>query len=118
MQETDLVKAVEALQETVAALERRTNDLALKSQITSSQVFGRAGLDRFFGEREFWENIIDVGQSECSQRCIEALQAERAGIAANTSYSDAERAEKYEEAAQNAALCHKRCAEAFPTPIG
>ena len=118
MQETDLVKAVEELQETVAALERQTNDLALKAQITSSQVFGRAGLDRFFGEREFWENIIDVGQSECSRRCIEVLQATRAGIAANTTYSDAERQAAYIKAADDAALCHKQCAEAFPTPIG
>lgn len=117
MQETDLVKAVEELEETVAALERRTNDLALKAQITSSQVFGRVGLDRFFGEPEFWENIIDVGQAECSRRCSEALQAAYAGIAANTTYSDAERQAAYQRALDDAALCHQRCAEAFPTPI-
>jgi hypothetical protein len=118
MQETDLVRAVEELQETVAALERRTNDLALKVQITSSQVVGRVGLDRFFAEPEFWENVIDVGQAECSQRCIKELQAAYAAIAANTTYSDAERQAAYQQALDNAALCHQRCAEAFPTPIG
>ena len=107
MQETDLVKAVEELQKTVAALE-------FKAQMTS-RLFGRVGLDRFFGEREFWENIVDVGQSECSERCIESLQAERAGIASNTSYSDEERQAKYIEAANRAAECHKRCQESYPS---
>lgn len=114
MQEADLVKTVEELQKTVAALEARTNDLAFKAQITS-KLFGRVGLDRFFGEPEFWENITDVGQSECSGRCIETLQAENAAITANTTYSEEECKAKYAEAASRAAQCHKDCQQRFPS---
>jgi hypothetical protein len=91
MQEKDRAKSVEELQEIVAALEMRINDLALKAQIVNSQLVGKIGLDKFFGGREFWDNITDVGTSECHQRCIEDLQAEYAGIDANTSYSAAQR---------------------------
>ncbi len=106
MQETDLVKQVEELQKTVAALE-------FKAQITS-RLFRRVGLDRFFGEREFWENIIDVGQSECSERCSQTFAATNAAIAANQNYSDAERAAAYKEAADTVTLCHQRCQQQFP----
>lgn len=114
MREPDLVQVVEDLQKTVAALEARTNDLAFKAQITS-RLFGRVGLDRFFGESGFWENITDVGQPECAQRCIESLQAENDAIAANTGYSDQDRQAKYKEAADRAAACHKHCQESFPS---
>jgi len=114
MQEADLVKTVEELQKTVAALEARTNDLTFKAQITS-KLFGRVGLDRFFGEPEFWENITDVGQFECSERCIESLQTENAAIAANTTYTDEERQAKYVDAAKRASECHQQCQQAFPS---
>jgi hypothetical protein len=116
MQETE-VNAVEQLQETVEALERRINDLTLKAQITSSQLVGRTGLDRFFGEREFWENIIDVGASECHARCVRDLQAEYAAIAANTEYSDVQRQAAYNDALHRASECHNACDERFPIPI-
>jgi hypothetical protein len=68
-------KAVAALQAKVAALEKRNSDLALKGRIVSSQLLGAKevhgfGLDSFFAEPEFWQNTYDVGQVECSERCI------------------------------------------------
>jgi hypothetical protein len=106
VQDTDLAKTVEELQKKVETLE-------LRAQMTS-RLFGRVGLDRFFGEPEFWENIVDVGQAECSQRCTQALQSETAAITANTNYTAAERTAKYKEATDRAAECHKRCQESFP----
>ena len=104
------------LQSRVEALERRTNDFALKGQIISSQLFGKVGLDRFFGEPEFWENTYDSGQADCSRRCIKDLTAHRQ--ACEALLDPAERQRCYQEAADNAALCHERCAQSFPTPIG
>ena len=118
MAEQDSPRTVEELQKTVEALEARVNDLALKSQITTSQLIGKTGLDRFFGEREFWENITDVGDSECHKRCIETLQAEYAGIDQNTTYSPAERQAARAEALTRAQVCHNHCDERFPIPIG
>ena len=106
MQDTELAKTVEELQKKVATLE-------FQAQMTN-RLFGRVGLDRFFSEPEFWENVVDVGQSECSQRCIRALQDENAAIAANASYTDAERQAKYKEASDRAAKCHHDCQGAFP----
>ena len=106
MQEADLAKTVEELQKTVATLEFR-------AQITNG-LFRRVGLDRFFGEPEFWENIRDVGQSECSRRCTETFLATKAAIAANPDYSDAERLIEYGKAEDTVAACHRSCQQAFP----
>jgi hypothetical protein len=120
MQEKDGAKSVEELQEIVAALEMRINDVALKAQIVNSQLVGKIpGLDKFFGGREFWEpTFTDVGTYECHQRCIDDLQAEYAGIDANTSYSDTQRQAAYAEALARAQACHNHCDERFPIPMG
>ena len=118
MQEQDSPRTVEELQKTVEALDARVNDLALKSQITASRMIGRFGLDRFFGEDDFWDNIIDVSDGECHKRCIDDLQAEYAGIDANTSYTDADRAKARDEALKRATACHNNCDQRFPVPLG
>jgi len=105
----------EALKARIETLERRASDLALKSQIVGSQLLGQTGLDRFFGEREFWENPYDVGQAECSRRCIEELTVHRQaceGIGDPT-----KRQACYAEAISRAATCHSGCAQRFPPPI-
>ena len=59
-----------ALEEKVGQLERRANDFALKGQILSDVTPSfETGLDRFFGEPEFWENTYDSTQADCSRRC-------------------------------------------------
>jgi hypothetical protein len=113
-------KAVAALQANVAALEKRNSDLALKGRIVSSQLLGAKeihgfGIDRFFAEPEFWENTYDVGQVECSKRCIEELTAGRK--ACEDIEDPAERERCFQDALDRATTCHKRCAEAFPPPI-
>jgi hypothetical protein len=117
MEESDLVRRVEALQEAVAALEKRNSDLALKAQIVSNQLFGKVGLDRFFAEPEFWENTYDSGQADCSRRCIEELQAAYAACDKQHPEGSEERANCHATALADSVICHKRCAEAFPPPI-
>lgn len=114
MNDRDLAKTVEALQEAVATLEKRTDDLALKARLVTNLGVSKDLFDPLFGERGFWENIVDVGLSECSDRCIEELTRTRKAIAENTAYSDAERQQAYEEAMARAVACHKACAERFP----
>jgi hypothetical protein len=114
MNQTDLARTVEELQERVAALEKRSDDLALKAQMTNQIFrFRRPGLIGTFGP-EFSGTIMEVGLSECSKRCIKDLQEERAAIAANTSYTDEQRLAAYERAADRAAACHEACAARFP----
>ncbi|MCA1600203.1 MAG: hypothetical protein LC776_00685 [Acidobacteria bacterium] len=108
-------KAVAALQANVATLEKRNSDLALKGRIVSSQLFGATGVDRFFAEPEFWENSYDVGQAECSRRCIEELTAQRKACEDITDATERERC--LQDALDRATTCHKRCAEMFPPPI-
>lgn len=118
MNDSDLAKTVEELQEAVAALERRHDDLALKTQMMSTQLHENWGWDSFLSTPEFWQNVVDVGLSECSKACIKAAQEARADIAANTTYSDEERQAAYQQASEDAALCQKRCAERYPiTPF-
>jgi hypothetical protein len=113
-------RSAKALQANVAALEKRSSDLALKGRIVSSQLLGARevegfGLDRFFAEPEFWENTYDAGQVECSKRCIEELTAHRKACEDIT--DPTERENCFREAVERATTCHKRCAEAFPPPI-
>ena len=108
-------KSVSELDEKVATLERRNADFALKGRMVSNQLIGVSGLDRFFAEPEFWENTYDVGQVECSKRCIEALTAERG--ACDDISDPAERERCVKEALDRAVECHRRCAERFPTPF-
>jgi hypothetical protein len=117
MEESGLIRRVEALQEAVAALEKRNSDLALKAQIVSSQLFGKVGLDRFFAEPEFWENTYDSGQADCSRRCIEELHTAYAACDAQHPEGSEERANCRAIALANSSKCHQRCAEAFPPPI-
>ena len=116
MKANDPADNVEALRARVEELERRTGDLALKSQIVSSQLFGKTGLDRFFGEPEFWENPYDSGQADCSRRCIEELTVNRE--ACDAIADSTKRQNCYAEALSRAATCHTRCAQRFPPPIG
>jgi hypothetical protein len=112
-------RTVTALRADVAALEKRNSDLALKGRIVSSQLFGKEeigfGLDRFFAEPEFWENPYDSGQVSCSNRCITELTAARE--ACDAIADSTERQKCLEDALDRAVTCHKRCAEAYPTPI-
>jgi hypothetical protein len=111
MQGSDLAAAVEALRESVAELEERHNDLVLKTEIMSSQLIGTSGLDRFFGEPEFWEKVYNSGRADCAGRCIKQA-AEHRKACAEIEDPD-ERLACYEEAARNAAACQQQCAEQF-----
>jgi hypothetical protein len=115
MNDRGLAKTVEELQEAVAALERRHDDLALKTQMMSSRLLGSWGWDRFLSTPEFWENVMDVGLSECAKACIEENQRRRAAIA---ELPCEERAAAYAQAAADVAQCQKNCADRFPiTPF-
>lgn len=107
-------QSIDDLASRVEALERRTNDLALKGQILGS-AFGKSGLDQFFGEPEFWENPYDVGQAECAKRCIQEAATAREACA-NITDSTA-RLACYESAAESAARCQAQCSSRFPPPI-
>jgi hypothetical protein len=117
-EETDLAKAVEALQAKVETLEKRNSDLALKGQIIGGLLFGKTdtfGLDRFFGEPEFWENTYDSGQADCSARCSKNYQEEMQ--ACNRIEDPTERQQCIQRAYDTVVSCHSNCAQMFPTPI-
>jgi hypothetical protein len=109
--ESDLAETVEALRESIADLEKRNADLALKTQIVTSQLIGKTGLDRFFGEREFWDNIYDSGMADCAKRCIDQAAEDRRECAKIT--DPAKRLACYEEASSRAAKCQQNCSESF-----
>lgn len=117
MNDRDLAKTVEELQEALSALERRHDDLALKTQMMSTRLLGSWGWNRFLSEPEFWENIMDVGLSECSKRCSKTFRETKDAIAANTSYTPEQRQAAIQEAEDAFELCQKGCTDRFPIPF-
>lgn len=99
---------VAALEQRVEVLERKSEDLALKSKIVSSQMFG-SPLDNFFAEEGWWENPYDTGQADCAKRCIAAAATHRAACAEKD--VDSERLACYQEASDNAANCQRQCSK-------
>ncbi len=107
-------KKVAALEAKVETLEKRNSDLALKGRIVGSQLFG-SGLDRFFGEPEFWENTYDSGQADCAKRCISTLTSERKAC---ENIADAtQRLQCFQAAVDRASKCHRQCSASNPPPI-
>ena len=99
-------KKVQELETKIADLEKRLADLTLKNEIAGGLIF-RSPLEEFFHSPNFWENVYDSGEADCSRVCIKNLTAERAACA---SKPENERQGCYQAASDRAALCHKRCA--------
>jgi hypothetical protein len=103
-------KKVAELEAKVAALEKRNNDLALKTRIGGS-LFG-SPLHNFFASDEFWENPYDSGQADCAKRCITALAA--ANKACNAKPDGPDKQNCFKDALDRASNCQKGCSASFP----
>lgn len=114
MEADDRDKVVRELQETVARLERRHDDLVLKAQIFSLRATRTWGWDRFLSEPEFWENTYDSGMADCAGRCIRTLNDEYRACDAKYDENSTEWQNCRAEALGRAVLCQERCAEANP----
>ena len=106
-EDDQLSSRIQALESKVDSLEQRLADHTLNSPISSSLLF-RSPLEQFFQSPEFWENTYDVGEVECSKRCIEALTTHRQQCEQIT--DENERLQCYQEASDRAANCHRQCA--------
>ena len=115
MDDADLGQTVRELQESVADLERRHNDLVLKAQILSLKAAGGGwGWDRFLSEPEFWENTYDSGMADCASRCVSNLQQANAACDANHTMGSTEWTDCRSVALAEATQCHARCSAANP----
>ena len=115
MDDTDTRQAIRELQQSVAALQRRQDDLALKAQVFAIKAAGGTwGWDRFLSEPEFWENVYDSGMADCASRCIRNLQRAYASCDTNHTKGSPEWAHCRSVALADAALCQDRCSEANP----
>lgn len=114
MEDSDLGKAVEDLQKSVAALEQRNKDLVLKAQIFSMRAVGSWGWDSFLSEPEFWENTVDSGMADCAGRCISNLA--RANKACDTQHANDPLAWEAcrKEAVAASVACHANCSASNP----
>lgn len=106
-------KKIADLEAKVAALEKRNNDLTLKTRIVSG-IFG-SPLRRFFDADEFWENPYDSGQADCARRCITALTASNKVCSAKPDGSDKDRC--FADALERATTCQTGCSKSFPPPF-
>jgi hypothetical protein len=97
-------KQIDSLTNRIAELEKQNSQVMMKGRIAGSF---SSGLDAFFEADEFWEDVVDVGDAECSKRCIEMLQTHRKACAEMTDCAAREAC--YKEATTNAANCHKQC---------
>jgi len=97
-------KQLDSLTNRIAQLEKQNSQIMMKGRIAGSF---SSGLDAFFETDEFWEDIVDVGDAECSKRCIDMLTTHRKACAAMTDCAAREAC--YKEATENAANCHKQC---------
>lgn len=115
MDDADLDQTVRELQQSVADLERRHNDLVLKAQVLSIRAAGGTwGWDRFLSEPEFWENVYDSGMADCASRCIRDLQAAKAACDAEHTEGSSEWNHCRSVALADAVLCQNRCSAANP----
>ena len=105
---------IAALEARVETLEKRNSDLALKGQIVSNHLFA-SGLDRFFGEPEFWENTYDSGQADCAKRCISTLKSENQACEAIA--DPTERQQCFAAALARASTCQQQCSASNPPPL-
>jgi hypothetical protein len=102
-----LEKRVQTLETSQSALQKQSDNLALKARISSGLLHG-SPLEDFFASPEFWENTYDSGQADCANRCIKANQEHRAACARLT--DPAARQKCYEEALQRVTACQRGCA--------
>lgn len=99
------------LEEKVEHLERRANDFALKGQILADVTPSwETGLDRFFGEPEFWENSYDASQAECSRNCTKSYLEHQAICNDPGQTPPAEREACLARADATVRVCHANCA--------
>lgn len=108
-----IAKKVAELEAKVATLEKRNNDLMLKTRIGGS-LFG-SPLRNFFASDEFWENTYDSGQADCAKRCIGDLTAENKACTAKPDGPDKQTC--FQEAIDRAFNCQKGCSKRFPPPL-
>lgn len=101
-----LEQRLQAIEVSQAALRTQAENVALKSEITSS-LMHRSPLEDFFSSPEFWENTYDSGQADCSRRCIRDNQQHRAACARLTGTA---REQCYNEALQRVTACQRGCA--------
>lgn len=106
-----IAKRVAELEAKVATLEKRNNDLMLKTRIGGS-LFG-SPLQNFFAADEFWENTYDSGQADCAKRCIQNLTDENKACSKKPDGPDKEKC--FKDAVQGASNCHRGCSTRFPT---
>ena len=106
--------AVRDLQQSVAALEQRHNDLVLKAQIFSIRATRTWGWDKFLSEPEFRENTYDSGMADCAGRCIRNLNDEYRACDLAHDNGSTEWANCRSEALGRAVLCQERCSDANP----
>ena len=100
-----VAKKVQALESKLDALQKQTDDLKLKNEISSSLLF-RSPLDDFFNSPEFWERTYDSGKADCAKRCIKELQTARAACMTRP---EGQRLQCFQEATDRAAACQKGC---------
>jgi hypothetical protein len=99
------------LEEKVEHLARRANDFALKGQILADVTPSfETGLDRFFGEPEFWENTYDAAQAECSRRCSKDYVEHQAICNDPSQTPPQEQAACLARARDTVIACHAACA--------
>jgi hypothetical protein len=116
-----IAKRLSALEAKVKKLEKRNSDLVLKNQIVSYLLTNpfRSPLRDFFASPEFWENIYDSGQADCSQRCIDELKAGYKACDENYEAGTDAWNTCRKEKLDRAETCHLNCSGAFPpAPIG
>jgi len=106
-------KKVAELEAKVAALEKRHNDLTLKTRIGGS-LFG-SPLHRFFTSDEFWDNTYDSGQADCAKRCITALTA--SNKACNDKPDGPDKVNCFKDALERGTNCQRGCSASFPPPF-
>jgi hypothetical protein len=97
-------KQIDSLTNRIAELEKQNSQVMMKGRIAGSF---STGLDAFFEADEFWEDVVDVGDAECSKRCMEALETHKKACAEMTDCAAREAC--YKEATANASNCHKQC---------
>jgi hypothetical protein len=105
--DSQLSARIQTLENSVAALRKENDDLALKGRITSSLLF-RSPLEDFFASPEFWERVYDSGMADCASRCIRQIQQHRAQCAQIQNAN--QRLQCYQEAANRGAQCQRQCA--------
>jgi len=112
-----LVKKIQELENKLDSLKIQLDDQKIKTrigfmQVSSSLLFNSPWESFLIEGDNYWDNIVDVGRSECSKNCAKSAKLRR--NACDELPDGQEKRDCFESSAKLASKCQGDCSNRFP----